>query len=162
METGHGGAPGGGRQAGLSLIEALLVMGLLIAIVGAAIAAYNTGLSGANTKTALEELNMVAAAAGAYRRSPRRAGLYTGVTVQVLVDQGYIMPSRYTTGVAQNAYGMNTAIVAAGGGTDATLTYQFDSAGDCQQMIEQFTNQVGVKGTPACAGTPVTLTLTLE
>ena len=151
------------RQAGLSLIEAMLVLGLLILLVGGAIAAFNTGLAGATSKTALEEINLLAAAAGQYRRSPRRQGLYTGISVTVLATQGYPMPGGWTTGTAQNVYGLTAAIVPATGNTDATLTYQLDTASACQQMIEQFTNQVGIKGTPACAGTnPTTLTLTLE
>ncbi len=170
----YGGAPAalrrgtaatGRRQAGVNLMETILVLAIIGVIVGGAIALFDTGLGTANRKAALEEIQLVKAAAGAFRRAPARNGLYTGISVTVLDTQGYGV-GQFTTGTNQNVYGLTVAVAPAGTptGSDAELTYGFETAAACNQMVEQFTGVEGVKGTPACAAAAgvQTLTLTLE
>lgn len=151
----------GRRQAGINLGEMALVLAVVGALLGAGLALYNTVSASANRKAALEEMQVVIAAAREYRNAPARNGLYTGISVTVLNTQGY--QDMFTTGTAQNFYGMNVTVAAAGtpSGADATLTYGFDSSGACQRMLQEFSGAQGVSGTPTCSAANV-LTVTLQ
>lgn len=148
-----------GNWSGYSIVELLIVLGV-IAVAAIFIANIAGGAaSGQRLERAFSEIQMVKAAAESYRSAPARAGLFTGITVTALSSRGYNVEP-LTTGTNQNAFGLTIAVAPAAGGADATITYATDNAADCNQLIDRFTNIAGVKGTPACSGN--TLTVTLE
>ena len=153
IETGAGG------QKGFSLMELIIVLGV-IAVAGAFIAVFAGGAtSGERIRAGNSEIEGVVRAAQTYRRSPAQRGLFTNITIQRLSDRGYNVEP-FTSGTNENAFGLTITIAPAAGGADATLTYATDSTADCNQMIDRWTNIAGIKGTPTCATN--TLTLTLE
>lgn len=158
------GTADGKRQTGVTLPELGLYVGVL-AILGVIIAAsYGNVQAGIKVEAAYGEVVKLMSAAQAYRAAPARSGSYAGVSVTVLATDGYnVRP--FTTGTAQNAYGLTTTVAAAGtpAGSDATLTYQVGIAADCEQLEERFNGVAGVKGAPTCGtAAPITLTMTLE
>lgn len=145
-------------QLGFTLPELLIYVAVL-AVAGVWLASqFGNVSSGANLERAFTEIEKVRTAAVAYRISPRRAGSYNGITIASLSSQGYnIRP--LSSGTGENVYGNNVVIVAVSGGADAKLTYTTDTASSCQQLIERYTNVNGIKGTPACATSVLTVTL---
>ena len=56
------------------------------------------------------------------------------------------------------------AVAPKASGADAEITYQFDVAADCAQLVDRLTDAVGVKGTPVCStgSSPFALTFDIE
>lgn len=148
------------RTDGYSIVELLVVLGIVAAALIFVANMAGGAASGQQVEQAFSEQQMVKNAAHNWRRAPANAGSYTGITMSALSTNGYNVEP-FTNGTNQNAYGMTVAIAAAGtpAGADATITYTTDDAADCQQMIQRWTNIAGVKGTPTCAAGVLTLTL---
>lgn len=148
------------KQGGFTLVELGIYLAVL-AVVGAfVVTQWGNINSGLRVERAYAELERVKTAAEAYRSASANAGLYAGITIQELSDNGYNVEP-FTTGTNQNTYGLNVAITPASSDTDATLTYQFDNPEDCQQMIQRFDGVTGIKTTPTCSATDE-LSVTLE
>lgn len=147
------------KCAGITLMELLVYAAILAVVAMGILASTSNVFSGQRVEEATREIERVKLAAEAFRRAPAQAGLYTGITVTILANRGYNVEP-FTTGTNQNAYGLTTTIAPAASNTDATLTYAFDNAEDCAQMIDRYTGVTGVKTTPTC--TTNTLSITLE
>lgn len=143
-------------QKGVSMIEILLWLAVFASVALFAANQFTNVNAGALIERAYAEIEKVRTAAQAYRSSPRRAGSYVGISVEVLATQGYnIRP--LTNGTGENAYGRNITLVSDNDGADATLTYETGVEEACQQLIERFTNAAGINGTPSCATGTLTL-----
>lgn len=138
------------RNEGVTLPEMGLYVGLLAIVSLFVVGQWGNIQSGVRTEQAYAEVVRLKTAAEAYRSAPSQAGLYTGVSVEVLADNGYNVEP-FTTGTGQNVYGLDAAL-APKGTADATVTYEFDVEADCEQLVDRLTGAVGVKTTPACTG----------
>ena len=142
-------------------------MGLYVGVLRSrVVVAANWGnvQSGIRTEQAFGEIVKVKAAAEAYRAAAAQGGSYTGLTVQNLANSGYNVEP-LTDGADENVYGLDITVVAAGSpaGTDATLTYQFATEEDCEQVVDRLYGTTGVKGTPTCtSATPSVLSVSIE
>ena len=147
---------------GVTLPELGLYVAAL-ALVGVAVAAgYGNFQSGWRTEQAFHEIMKVKAAAEAYRSASAQGGSFAGISVNVLSDNGYNIEP-LDDGDDENTYGLDITLAAAGGGTDATLTYQFDGQADCNQVHDRLDGTTGVKTLPACtSATPSVMTMTIE
>lgn len=145
-------------KQGFTLIELLIYVGVLASAGVFIVTQFSNVTSGSNLERAFTEIEKVRIAAQAYRAAPRRQGSYNAISMTQLSVQGYnVRP--FTSGVAQNAYGKNITIAAAASGADATIVYQTGENQDCQQLLERYTNSIGVKTPLACATTNLTMTL---
>ena len=152
------------KARGVTLPELGIYVAAL-ALVGVAVAAgFGNFQSGFRTEQAFYEVMKVKAAAEAYRSAAAQGGSFAGISVTVLADNGYNVEP-LEDGNDENTYGLDVTIAAAGTpvGTDATLTYQFDSEEDCSQVEDRMDGTTGVKAVAtSCTGTPVSLGLTIE
>jgi len=157
-EIGKGATTGPGSR-GFSLVELLVVLGIvaLAAVFVANLA--GTAESAQKVDRAFTELRIVKNAAQSYRTSPAQRGQFTNISITQLATRGYNVEP-FTTGTNENAYGLTITVAPAAAGADGTITYATDNAADCNQLIDRWTNITGIKGTPVCATN--TLTLTLE
>ncbi len=147
------------RQAGYSLMEMLVVFGVIaIAVAFVAVIGGTLG-SGQKVQNAYSEIQLVMRAAESYRRAPSRNGLFTGLTVTALSTRGYNVEP-FTSGTNENTYGLTVTAAPAAGGADATITYATGEQADCLNLVDRFDTLPGVKVTPTC--TTGTLTITLE
>lgn len=146
------------NQKGLTLIE-LLTFAALFAIVGIVFGPRLAGVfSGQEIGTAQVEIDTVMAAGSVYRSAPANQGLYTGISVTELNNSGYQV-APFTTGVNQNVFGATVAIASVASNTDATVTYGTEDAQACAQLVERYTNDARVKGTPSCTGANFSVTI---
>ena len=150
------------RDEGVTLPELGLYVAAL-ALVGVVVAAgFGNFQSGFRTEQAFNEIMKVKAAAEVYRSAAAQGGSFTGITVEELSDNGYNVEP-LDDGDDENTYGLDITLAVAGGGTDATLTYQFDSQEDCNQVHDRLEGTTGVKTLPACtAASPSVMVMTIE
>lgn len=151
----------GNRETGLTLVELAIYVAVLAGVAIFAATQFGAITSATQVERAYSEVARVKAAAEAYRAAPAHVGLFAGISIQQLSDDGYNVEP-FTTGTAQNAYGLNVTVAGAGApaGSDATITYVTGVNADCLQLVDRFTNTAGVRGVPTCAAG--TLTLTVE
>lgn len=92
------------RQAGVTLPEMGLYVGVL-AVLGVVVAAnWGNVQSGIKIEQAFSEIVKVMAAAQTYRSAPANSGSFTGVSVTVLENNGYnVRP--FTTGTNRTPTG---------------------------------------------------------
>ena len=151
-----------GRESGLTFIELSVGLGI-IAILAVFLVPRMTDLfDKSKLELANQELVTVIAAVQQYRS---QNGDYTGLTLKVLLDNGYY-PGPYsgaTPGTGQNTYGEDIAVTAVSSNADAQITYTFATAVGCAQMLDRLDGLQPIKGTPTCTNTPATLlTLVIE
>ena len=147
---------------GVTLPELGLYVAALAMVGVVVVGGYGNFQSGWRTEQAFHEIMKVKAAAETYRSAAAQGGSFTGITLAVLSDNGYNVEP-LDDGDDENVYGLDVTLAAAGGGTDATLTYQFDDEEDCNQVHDRLDGTTGVKRLPACtAAAPSVMVMTIE
>ncbi len=146
------------REGGYSLMEMLIVFGVIAIAVGFVAVIGGTLGSGQKVNQAYSEIQMIIKAAESYRRAPARRGLFTGLTMTALSTRGYNVEP-FTTGTNENTYGMTVTAAPAAAGADATIVYTTDEAADCLNLVDRLDTLPGIKVTPTCAAGVLTVTL---
>lgn len=138
------------RMTGITLPEMGAYVGML-ALVGLVVVGQQAGLfGGARIEHAYAEIVRVKVAAEAYRSMPSNNGKYTNVDVEELADNGYNVGS-LEDGTGENVYGLDVVLAPKNSNTDVELKYTLGSQEACNQMIQRWEDQIGIKGTPTCA-----------
>lgn len=151
------------RQRGYSLIEVAFGVAIVAAvavIVAVFIGDVNRSLNASQAQT---QLNTLIASAKQYRSTFAQGGLYTGITVSKLAENGYATAGIDGTN-SLNVYGLDVTVAIVSGNKDATITYATPTVADCNQIRSSFvkgttTFVIGVKAASCSAGV---LTLTID
>lgn len=149
-----------GREGGWTMAE--IGFGLIIAAgLAAVVLASGTAiLEGNRTQTAIQEVNAAVIAAQSYRAV---TGNYEDISVQELVDKGFVLPGFTDDGAGENVYGQDLAIASANSHADANIDYGTDSKPACEQLLLRIKDQPFITGTaPSCNSTTHALDFTIE
>ncbi|MDE2727421.1 MAG: hypothetical protein OXI19_05325 [Gemmatimonadota bacterium] len=148
-----------GREGGWTLAE--IGFGLIVAagLAAVALAAGTAILEGNRTQQAIQEVNNAVTAAQSYRAV---TGDYDGISVEELVDKGFVLPGFTDDGVGENVYGQDLTIASANSDKDANIDYGTDSAEACAQLLLRITDQPFITGTAPSCSTAHALDFTVE
>lgn len=130
------------RSPGFTLVEMLIVL-LVIVVLGVMAYGNKELLFGKiDTERAYTEVNLFIDALDIY--SELNNNLYTSVTVEVLIDNGYMKDDDYTDGVGENTFSDDIVITSINSGADAQIVYTTDQNSTCQQLKARFDNVDGL------------------
>ncbi len=148
-----------GREGGWTMAE--IGFGLIIAAgLAAVVLAGGTAiLEGNRTQTAIQEVNNAVIAAQSYRAVN---GDYEDISVEELVDKGFVLPGFTDDGEGENVYGQDLTIASASSHADANIDYETDSAEACAQLLLRIENQPFITGTAPSCSTAHALDFTIE
>lgn len=145
------------EEAGLTLPELLIYVAILTTISIFVAGQFGNITDSTSVNQAHLEIEKVRGAARSFRSTPGR-GDYTGVTIAVLANNGYSI-APFTDGLSENVYDRTISIAPTSSNEDAVITYVTDEDAACNQLIERYTGQGGIVGTPVCTDESLALTI---
>ena len=145
-----------GKQKGITAVQ--IVMGLaVIAVLSALAVRVIVPVFQKSTQNgAFDEFHLIAQSV---REVKDNTGSFTALAnFTYLTTNGYLDSVSYTNGVNQNVYGNNMTAVRAAGNASATMTYVFDSAPQCLNMVDRL-SQIRFVSSVSCTSATLSATI---
>lgn len=134
------------NERGFTLIEIGAALAFITVAMLVIVPRIEGVLDGVRVEQAHQELQTAILAAQSYRAVE---GDYTGIDVEELVDNGYVLPG-FDDGTDENVYGEDLVISPTTGGADAEFDYETDSDKACEQIKGRIEGASYISVAPTC------------
>ncbi len=137
---------------GFTAIEYVAIVAAIAIATIAVVSASSGFFSSSKKNSAILEVSKLVNAAKLYRIANND---YSAITVEQMVLSGYDIEP-FTNGVAENAYGLNTALASVSSGADALLTYDTDGDAACASLRARYGQSADGVASAFCAASTAT------
>ena len=145
------------RQGGWTIVEIMIGAGIASALAIAVFSNFGDVVETKIQTDAMTEIQDMRAKVQSWRNAKARRGSTTTISVAQMISDGVPL-SRYTDGVAENAYGKDIALSSPSTGSDWVLSYGTKSSTACAFLSAALTNDLNVVAGPACTTNVLSVT----